>query len=183
MTVQSRVEPPRSCARLWLGGICLLAALAGVLLITLWPVPIDTGYSGAISKLLGVLHRNGIPEWFGYNKLEFSANVAMFVPLGFLVELLLPTRMWWLALVLCPLFSVSIELTQGFFLSARFSSATDVLSNSIGAIIGITAAVILRLIVDVRDRKIITHAIWELTEGSPSRTGSAAARTGSTASL
>ena len=147
--------------RLWLAAGALAACLTIVLLITMWPVPVDSGYGGAIAKMLAVLHRNGIPAWFGYNKLEFSSNVIMFVPLGFLTALLLPVRTWWLALVICPLLSVGIELTQGAFLSARFASVTDVLSNSIGAVVGVLNAVILRALVYARDQKVIALALWE----------------------
>ena len=130
----------------------------------MWPVPVDTGYSAAISKLLGRLHRNGISEWFGYNKLEFCANIVMFIPLGFLTALLLPARIWWLALVICPAFSICIELTQLAFLPARFATLSDVLSNSLGAVLGVTVAVSLRLVVDVRDRKVIARAVGPTEE-------------------
>ncbi|MEO6309412.1 MAG: VanZ family protein [Leifsonia sp.] len=152
--------PPKSRAREWLGLILLGGYVVVVLLATMWPTPLDQGYESSIQKLLSVLHRTGVPEWFGYNKLEFSANILMFVPLGFLVALILPTRIWWLALILCPALSVAIELTQGAVLSARFASPGDVLSNSIGAVIGIFFAVLLRAVVHHRDEKLIARAIW-----------------------
>ncbi len=132
-----------------------------VLVVVLWPTPIDQDYRSAIDKVLRVLHRNGVPEWFGYNKLEFSANIGMFVPLGFLLALVFPARRWWLSLLVAPLFSVAIEVTQGLFLSARFSSWWDVLANSIGALIGITLALIVRALVHARDQKVIERALWE----------------------
>jgi glycopeptide antibiotics resistance protein len=112
--------------------------------------------------LLDVLHRNGVPEWFGYTKLEFTANVLMFVPLGFLVSMLLPVRVWWLALIICPGLSVAIELTQAAALSARFATVSDVVSNSTGALIGALLAVVLRAAIYQRDEKIIARRIWEL---------------------
>jgi glycopeptide antibiotics resistance protein len=132
----------------------------------MWPTPIDQDYRSAIDKVLRVLHRNGVPGWFGYNKLEFTANVGMFVPLGFLLALVLPARRWWLSLVIAPLFSVAIEATQGFFLSARFSSAWDVVANSIGALIGIILALIVRALVHARDQKVVERALWEARERS-----------------
>jgi glycopeptide antibiotics resistance protein len=153
--------PPKSRTREWLAFLALLAYVAIVLAATLSPTPLDQGYQGAIDKFLAVLHRNGGPEWFGYNKLEFSANVVMFIPLGFLITLVLPTKVWWLALIIAPALSGAIELTQGAFLSARFASWGDVLSNSIGALIGILIAVILRTLVHNRDEKLIERALWE----------------------
>lgn len=154
-------RPPRSHARVWLASLGLVASVVVILLATMWPTPLDSGYHGAIDKVLAVLHRNGIPKWFGYNKLEFSANIAMFVPLGFLVALLSPQRVWWLALILCPGLSVAIELIQGAVLDARISSAMDVLANSLGALIGILAAVAIQALVYRRDQKVIARALWE----------------------
>jgi len=127
----------------------------------MWPTPLDQGYQSAIDKVLAVLHRNGIPKWFGYNKLEFSANVGMFVPLGFLVALILPQKLWWLSLIVCPGMSVAIELVQGAVLDARVSSAQDVLANSLGALLGILVALAIRAIVYERDQKVIARALWE----------------------
>ena len=153
--------PPKSKARPLIGGVLLASYVVVVLVATLWPTPLDQGYSAAIQKVLDVVHRNGVPEWFGYSKLEFTANVAMFVPLGFLAALLLPAKVWWLALFICPALSIAIELTQATFLAARFATATDVIANSIGAVIGILVAVILRSIVYERDQKVIALALWQ----------------------
>lgn len=155
-------EPPKSRVRQQLGLTLVLAYGAIVLLATMWPTPLDQGFESSITKLLDVLHRNGIPEWFGYNKLEFTANVLMFVPLGFLVSMLLPVRVWWLALIICPGISVGIELTQAAALSARFATVSDVVSNSTGALIGALLAVALRAAIYQRDEKIIARRIWEL---------------------
>jgi len=158
---QQGSAPPRSRLRLWLGLIGLASTLLVVLLATLWPTPLDQGYEGAVNRFMSVLYRSGVPLWFGYNKLEFTANIIMFVPIGFLVSLLLPQRIWWLAIIICPAFSVGIEMTQATFLSARFATPLDVASNSIGALIGITVAMILRSLVYQRDQLIISRALWE----------------------
>ncbi len=158
---QNTVEPAPSHARQWLAASLLAFVVGIILLITMWPVPVDKGYSGSIDKVLTVLHRNGIPTWFGYNHLEFSANIVMFVPLGFLVVLLLKQRLWWLALIICPAMSISIELTQAAFLAARFATVTDVMSNSIGAILGILIGALLRSAVYTRDQKVIARALWQ----------------------
>ena len=153
--------PPKSKARTSIGGVLLVSYVIIILFATMWPTPLDQGYGAAIEKVLDVVHRNGVPEWFGYNKLEFSANVAMFIPLGFLAALLLPARIWWLALLICPALSIAIELTQATFLAARFATVTDVVSNSIGAVIGILIAVVLRSVVYERDQKVLARALWQ----------------------
>lgn len=158
---QKTKEPAPSHARQWLAAVLLAAVFGTILLITMWPAPVDKGYSGSIDRLVGVLHRNGVPNWFGYNGLEFTANILMFIPLGFLVALLLTQRLWWLALIICPAFSVLIELTQAVFLAARFATVSDVISNSTGAFIGIFFAVLVRAAVYQRDQKVIARAFWQ----------------------
>jgi len=153
--------PPKSRVRLWLGASVLAGYLSIVLLATMWPTPLDQGYGASIERFLSVLYRNGVPQWFGYNKLEFSANILMFVPLGFLVALLLPRPLWWLAFLICPALSTGIELTQAAALSARFATVIDVISNSLGGAIGAIVAGVLRAIVHERDEKLVARALWE----------------------
>jgi len=136
--------PEARRARLQLAAGILIAYAIAMLVVTLWPTPVDRGFEPTISRALGVLHRNGLPTWFGYNKLEFSANIAMFVPAGFLVAMLLPARRWWLALLIVPTVSLGIELTQAIFLSSRFATFNDVIANSLGAVIGAILFVAMR---------------------------------------
>ncbi|CAN5191979.1 hypothetical protein BH09ACT6_BH09ACT6_20250 [soil metagenome] len=153
-------EPRASHLRLWVGGFLLLIYGSIVIMATMWPTPLDRGYEQSIERVLDVLHRNGVPRWFDYSTLEFSANIALFVPVGFLVALLLPFGFWWLALLICPALSVAIELTQGLFLAARFATLSDVSANSIGAVLGVLAAIILRALVRQRDQKVVARALW-----------------------
>ncbi|MCC4908022.1 VanZ family protein [Microbacterium sp. cx-59] len=69
--------------------------------------------------------------------IEFGANIALFVPLGFLLTGLF-RRPWWgfaLALVL----SIGVELVQ-ILLPARLPSPRDVLANALGAAVGAAIA-------------------------------------------
>lgn len=154
-------------------GALFAVYLAFVLTATMWPTPLDTDYGDAITRLLGVLHRHGVPEWFGYRKLEFTANAGMFVPLGFLMALLPPRRWWWLALLWIPALSISIELVQWTLLSERFGSGVDVVANTIGGYLGALAAVGLRSLVHARDRAVIRRFSQAQQRGRSSRMGSA----------
>jgi len=147
--------------RLAICGVLLLAYLAIVLAVTMWPTPLDQGYAAAIERVLGVLHRHGVPEWFGYNDLEFTANIAMFLPLGFLLALTLSRRLWWLSLLLIPALSAAIEGVQGRFLAERFASALDVIANTIGGYLGVLIAQALRALVHGRDRFVVAEALEE----------------------
>lgn len=160
-------QPPCSHVRRNVSLLLLLVYVGVVAAMTLSPTPLDQGFESTIAKFLDVLHRNGVPEWFGYNKLEFTANIAMFVPLGFLLGLALPARIWWLALVVTPALSIAIELTQAGLLTARFATMSDVFANTIGGLLGTLLAVILRAIVNARDEKVIARALWQERQAAP----------------
>lgn len=147
--------PSTSSIRLALCGALLLLYVLIVLTATMWPTPLDQNYASAIERVLSVLHRHGLPEWFGYSKLEFSANIAMFVPMGFLLSLTLPQRAWWSVVLLAPAFSGGIELTQGAFLEQRFASVLDVVANTMGGYLGAVLAHALRALVHARDRLLL----------------------------
>lgn len=136
----------------WTGlGLCLAVVLAA----TLSPTPIDQGYESAIERVLSILHRNGVPEWFGYRWLEFSANIAMFVPLAYFLSLVFPTRFLWLALPLVPALSVALETLQFFVLPARFATVNDVIANTVGGWVGVAAAAATVAAVHARDRRVL----------------------------
>lgn len=154
-------KPPRSRARLGVTTLLLALYVGFVSLVTLWPDPSDLEFGSLAERVLRVLYRFGVPEAFGFDELEFTANIAMFVPLGFLLGLALPRRGWWLSLLLLPAYSGFIEFTQATALESRVSSAMDVAANTSGGYIGVLLAMILRAMIYARDRRVIERAIWE----------------------
>nr|WP_231716098.1 VanZ family protein [Arthrobacter zhangbolii] len=78
----------------------------------------------------------GLPA-LSYASLEASANVALFVPLGFLAARVMSRRYWWLALLLCIILSGAGELAQDRFLPERVGNVEDVLLNAAGALAGV----------------------------------------------
>ncbi len=162
-------QPPPSHSRRN-SALLLLAVYAGIVaMMTLSPTPLDQGFESAIDKFLGVMHRNGVPEWFGYRELEFTANIAMFMPLGFLVALALPARLWWVAAFMSLALSAAIELFQAGLLTARFATMSDVVANTLGGLIGTLLAVGLRALVHTRDGKVVARALWAHDEHTDSR--------------
>jgi len=122
--------------------LLILYGLA-VLFVVAWPTPVDESSRGLLFRVLRLLHRHGLPDFIGYNYVEFSANIAMFVPLGLLVALLLGPRWWWAAFFACAALSVSIEIYQYLALPDRYATVRDVVANSTGGAIGTLLAVLL----------------------------------------
>lgn len=118
----------------------LIVVVILVLLITLWPTPVDTERAGPVQDLLDTLHRFGLPRWFAYRELEFTANVVMFLPLGVFAGLLIPRRRIWVAALALPTLSIAVECAQLLFLPERYPTVSDVIANSVGAWIGLGLA-------------------------------------------
>lgn len=110
--------------------------------VTLGPQPLDNQAQGVLFRALRVLGRHTSTDWITYSRVEFSANIAMFVPIGVFLLLLLGRRQWWLAIVLGFLMTVSIELAQ-LYIPGRVSDVRDVISNTTGATIGVLLALVL----------------------------------------
>jgi glycopeptide antibiotics resistance protein len=83
-------------------------------------------------------------DWITYTKLESFANIVLFVPLGLLVALLVPTKWWWAVIVGLALVAGGIELGQALFLPNRVPTLNDVLANTMGGVVGVALAAIIR---------------------------------------
>jgi glycopeptide antibiotics resistance protein len=105
-------------------------------LIVFWPSPVDQGASKVIQAVLAVqtdvLH---IQPFLTYNLVEFFSNIFLFVPLGVLLSLILERR--YLILPIGLLTTVFIESMQAMFLPQRTASVNDVISNTVGACLGL----------------------------------------------
>ena len=126
--------------RLWQ---LILAAMAVPLaLIAFWPTRVDQPVSGQLGTVLNFLHHHGIPRWFNYDFVERSANVGLFLPVGFVASMAFPTKKWWQIGAFGMLVSGCIELGQLLFLHSRFASPSDVMTNTSGAVIGAVVALL-----------------------------------------
>ena len=132
--------------------LAALAAAGTVAAVLLWPSPVDRPVYGYVLRALAWLQARGLPDWVAYNDVERLANVALFVVPGLLVSLLLPRRLWWLALALCICLSAGMELAQEVFLPERSASGRDVLLNAAGALIGVVLGVALHSLGAARRR-------------------------------
>jgi glycopeptide antibiotics resistance protein len=125
--------------RLW--RFILTAMLIPLALIAFWPTPVDEPVQGQLASVLRFLHRHGIPAWFNYQFVEASANIVIFVPLGFVSLLAFPEKAWWRIGAFGLLISGCMELGQLLFLHSRFASPLDIVTNTSGAVLGAVFAI------------------------------------------
>jgi glycopeptide antibiotics resistance protein len=121
-----------------------VAYVAACLVIGFWPSRVDAPLNASLGQVLAYLHSIGIPDVVDYRFIERGANVLLFVPLGALVAAQLSRRHWWIALVAGIALSGFIELGQALLLPGRYASWSDILTNSVGAVIGVGITVLLR---------------------------------------
>ena len=121
-------------ARRWAGVLLLLIAVV-VAIIVFWPGPPDPGGQSALHRYLEGAHANGLPGWITFDLIQNLANVAMFLPVGYLGSLAM-RRHNYLIVAYAALASSFIELTQLLLLPNRVASLQDIAANTIGALIG-----------------------------------------------
>jgi hypothetical protein len=131
-------------------GLLALYGLA-VLVVVLFPTPVDRPFRGELEEVIRTLHAHGLPAFIGYWQIEFSANVLMFAPIGFALALLVPRVRWWYAALAGIALSAIIEAAQWLILPARTGSVGDIVSNGTGALLGAATALLFRLAVEHRD--------------------------------
>lgn len=117
----------------------MIAILATLLLILLWPNPVQT-------TELGELLANWMASLFSsrhdskasvLTQLEIWLNIAIFVPFSLSLFLILKRGRWLIAILASLILSSSAELIQKFVLTERVASVQDILLNLAGAWVGV----------------------------------------------
>ena len=85
-------------------------------------------------------------------RVEFLANIGLFVPVGVFVLLLFGSRLWWVAVLGGIALTSAIETAQRS-IPGRVSDPRDVVANSAGAVIGVVLALVLTLPSSLRRRR------------------------------
>lgn len=122
--------------------VVTFAYLGVVAWVTLGPQPLDDRGDGLLFRVLALLDRSPLTAWTSYDGVEFTANIAMFVPVGLFFLLLLGRRRWWVAVLLGVLLTAAIETAQRF-LPDRVSDPRDLVANSVGGLIGVLGALVI----------------------------------------
>lgn len=111
----------------------LVVYVAVVAVVVLSPVSyrsIIHALGDAVDSILG-------DASFGSGWIEFGANILMFVPLGFLLTLLL--RHHWYGVLLALALSAGVEIAQ-IVIPSRQPSLRDIIANVLGAALGAALA-------------------------------------------
>lgn len=126
--------------------------LAFVAWLTLTPQAYASEHIAIIYRVLDALHRRGYVLSIDANELEFLANIALFVPVGMFLLLLLGTRLWWVALGASFAMTALIEAAQRS-IPGRVPDERDLLANGLGAVIGVLVALVVTLPATLRRRR------------------------------
>src|SRR6476469_4718021 len=89
-----------------------------VAIITFSPGAPDPSGQQALRHFLDTAQLHGLPWWITFGKIEFGANILMFVPIGLFGALAL-SRTRWLVVPGAILGSTIIEITQAVALPER----------------------------------------------------------------
>ena len=132
--------------------------LAFVAWLTLTPQVDAVEHIAIVYRMLDALHRHGYLLSIDDNRLEFLANIALFVPVGMFLLLLFGTRLWWLALTASLGLTTLIEFAQRS-IPGRIPDERDLLANGLGAVVGVLIAVVLTLPTELQRRRRQRHRI------------------------
>jgi VanZ family protein len=118
------------------------AYLVFVAWLTLTPHPIGTGQQDLLLRLLDGLHRRGYAGSLDFDRAEFLANIALFVPIGMFLLLLFGASGWWAAVLVPIAMTGGIEYAQ-HYIPDRVPDRRDLVANTSGALIGVVLALVL----------------------------------------
>jgi VanZ family protein len=133
-----------------------LVYLGFVGLVTLTPGSDQPDYADLAGRVLARLQRypdlDPLTSRLSIERIEFLANIGLFVPLGVFLLLLVGVRLWLVALAAGIVLTSMIENIQRS-IPGRVSDPRDVAANSIGMFIGIGLALVLTLPGTLRRRR------------------------------
>jgi glycopeptide antibiotics resistance protein len=125
-------------------------------LVTLTPGSEQPDYSWWAARVLDRLQRypdlDPLTTRLSVERVEFLANIGLFVPLGVFLLLLFGTRGWWVVLAAGIVLTSMIENVQRS-IPGRVPDPRDVAANSIGMLLGVALALVLTMPATLRRRR------------------------------
>jgi glycopeptide antibiotics resistance protein len=119
-----------------------LAYLGFVGWVTLTPASSAPTGDDLVLRVLERLQGYEQLSWLTYDRAEFLANIALFVPVGLFLLLLVGSRFWWVAGLGAFLMTSAIETAQRS-IPGRVPDERDLLANTLGALAGIVVGLVL----------------------------------------
>lgn len=133
------------------------AYLGFVGLVTLTPASDQPDYTSLTGRVLARLQTypdlDPITGRLSVERVEFLANIGLFVPVGVFMTLLFGSRLWWLAVAGSIALTAAIETAQRS-IPGRVSDPRDLVANSGGAVVGVVLALVLMLPGTLRRRRL-----------------------------
>ncbi len=111
--------------------------------ITLRAAPYGSDIGSALDRLLAWFAERESTAWITFDRVEFGANVAMFVPLGVIAVLWFGVRGWWAAPIIGALASAAIEALQAVLIDTRVADVRDLVANTLGSVVGMSLMLLL----------------------------------------
>ena len=124
--------------------VVTLAYLAFVGWVTLTPGSDAPTQNDLVLRVLARLQGYDRLTWLTYERAEYLANVALFIPVGLFLLLLFGTRFWWLAVAAALVMTSLIETAQRT-IPGRVSDERDIAANTLGAVAGVAVGLVLTL--------------------------------------
>lgn len=121
--------------------------------LTLTPQPIGPTDVRLIRRVLDELHERGYAESIDYTRLEFLANIGLFVPIGMFLLLFFGAGGWWLAGLGSFATTALIETLQRQ-IPGRVPDERDLLANTVGGLVGVAVALVLTMPATMRRRRL-----------------------------
>lgn len=107
-----------------------------LLVVGFWPSPVDEDVDVLRSWPVQAFVRLGLTPIDGYTIVEVAANVALFVPFGWVGMTIARRATWWGVTACGCLASVGLEVGQQLLRPERFATASDLVANTVGAFLG-----------------------------------------------
>jgi glycopeptide antibiotics resistance protein len=124
--------------------VLTLGYLAFVGWVTLTPASDAPTQSAVVLRVLARLQGYDRLSWLTYDRAEYLANVALFIPVGLFLLLLFGTRFWWLAVAAALVLTSLIETAQRS-IPGRVPDERDIAANTMGAVVGVAVGLVLTL--------------------------------------
>jgi glycopeptide antibiotics resistance protein len=105
---------------------------------------VEPTQSELVLRVLARLQGYDRMSWLTYDRAEYLANIALFVPIGLFLLLWFGSRFWWLAVAAAITMTSSIETVQRA-IPGRVSDDRDIAANTLGAVVGVAVGLVLTL--------------------------------------